>query len=121
MTASMQLKWPSKCILIGKTDLDGAYRCVHANSKIAPKCIAIVEKLSLLLLKLPFGPTTVLEEYTTISEVEIYLGNILLMDTSCDVLDIQSPHRSLLPREEYLSDSTKILQVDTLSVNIESK
>ena len=34
MIAAMRIKWPSKFIMIGKTDLYAAYRRVHANAKI---------------------------------------------------------------------------------------
>ena len=68
MIAAMCIKWPSKCILIGETDLDAAYRHVHANAQIASICIAIVKILAFLCLCLPFGNTPALEEYTTISK-----------------------------------------------------
>ena len=82
MIAAMHIKWTSKRILIGKTDLDTAYRSVHANAQIAATCIAIVSKIDFICLHLPLGTTLVLEEYTNISEVAIDLGNNLLADTS---------------------------------------
>ena len=42
MIVDIRIKWPSKCIVIGKTDLDAAYRRVHANAQIAATCIVIV-------------------------------------------------------------------------------
>ena len=36
-------------------------------------------------------------------------------------MNLQSPHRHLLPREDYLSDSDPLVKVDQLSVNIEAK
>ena len=79
--AAMCIKCPSKRILIGKTDLDVAYQRVHANAQIASTCIAIVGKLAFLCLCLTFGTTPAPEEYTTISEESIDLGNDLLVDT----------------------------------------
>ena len=102
MIASMRIKSPSKRILIGKTYIDDAYRHVHANSQIAATCIAIVRKLDFLYLCLPFGTTPAPAEYTTISEAEISLGNDLLVDTSCGVTNLQSPHQQLLPMGDYL-------------------
>ena len=100
MISAMWSRWPTKRTLIGKTDLDTAYRQIHAHSHTALTCIAIVDKLAFLCLRLPFCTTTAPEEYTTISEAEIYLGNDLLQDQSWDTNDLNSPQRSLLPLEE---------------------
>ena len=79
MIAAMRIKCPSKCILIVKADLDAAHRRVHTNAKIASTFIPIVEKPAFLCLSLPFGTTPTTEEYITISEAEIELGNDLLV------------------------------------------
>ena len=118
---SMRIKWPSKLILIGKTDLYAAYRCVHANAKIALTYISIVVKLAFICLRLPFGTAPAPAEYTTISEAEIELGDDLPVDTSLDETNPQSSHRHLLPREDYIPASDPLVNVDQLSVNIEEK
>ena len=43
------------------------------------------------------------------------------MYTSCKSIDLQSRHRNLLPREEYLRDSTPMVSVYTLSLDVEAK
>ena len=80
MISSMRRKWPTKRILIGKTDLDAAYCRIHAIAKTASTCIAIVDELSFLCLRLPFGITLAPEEYVNFSEAAIDLGNDLLRD-----------------------------------------
>ena len=55
MIYEMRSKWPSKRILTRKTDLDAAYRRIHANTTTAPTCIAIVDDLAFLFLRLSFG------------------------------------------------------------------
>ena len=70
--------------MIGKTNLDATYRRIHKNAQIATACIAIVVKLAFLCLSLPFGTTPTPEEYTTISEAAIELGNDLIAETSWD-------------------------------------
>ena len=80
----MRIKWPSKCILIGETDLDAAYQRVHTNAQIASKCIVIVGKLAFLCLRLTFGIAPAPSEYTTISEAEIDFGYDILADTPWD-------------------------------------
>ena len=100
MISAMRSRWPTKRILIGKTDLDAAYRRIHANAKTASTCISIVDELDLLCLRLPFGATPAPAEYTTVSEAEIDLGKDLLQDESWDTDDLNSLHQSLLPQEE---------------------
>ena len=75
----MRSRWPTKRILIGKTDLDAAYRRIHANATTTSTCIAIVNELALLCLRLSFGITPAPAEYTTVSEAAIDLGNDLLL------------------------------------------
>ena len=99
MISAMRSRCSTKQILIRKTDLDAAYRRIHAHANTASTCIAIVDELAFLCLRLPFGTTPAPAEYTTIIEAAIDLGNDLLQDQSWDTNDLNSPHRSLLPPE----------------------
>ena len=99
MISSIQRKWLTKRILIVKIDLDTAYLRIHAKATNTLTCIAIINELSFLCLRLLFGTTTVPAEYTTVSEAVIDLGNDLLRDESWDTYDLKLPHRSLLPQE----------------------
>ena len=83
MISAMQSKWPTKRILIGKTDLDVAYLQIHAKEKSESTCITILDKLAFLCLRLPFGTTPAPAEYMTVSEAAIYLSNNLLCDVHC--------------------------------------
>ena len=106
MISAIRSRWPTKRILIGKTDLDAAYHRIHANATTASTCIAIVNELDFLCLRLPFGTTPAPAEYTTVSEVAIDLGKDILQDESWDMEELNSPHLSLLPQEEkYQSES----------------
>ena len=78
MISAIRSRWPTKQILIGKTDLDAAYRRIHANATTASTCIAIVDEIYFLYLRLPFGTTPAPAEYATVSEAAIELGNDLL-------------------------------------------
>ena len=71
MISLMRNKWPTKLIFIGKMDLDAAYLRIHLNATTALNCVAIVEKLAFLFLRLPVGTMPAPEEYTTISEAAI--------------------------------------------------
>ena len=88
----MQSRWPTKRIILRKTDLDATYRQIHANAKIASICISIVDELAFICLRLPFDTTPAPDEYKTVSEAEIDLGNNLLRDESWDTDDLNLPH-----------------------------
>ena len=92
MISAMRSRWTTKIIRIGKTDLDAAYLRIHANATTAFTCIAIVNELACLCLRLPFDTTPAPAEYTTVSEASIDLGNNLLWDESWDTDYLNSPH-----------------------------
>ena len=112
MISAMRSRWPTKRILNGKTDLDAAYRRIHANATTASTCIAIVDDLAFLCLRSPFCTTPAPAEYTTVSEAAIDLGNDLLQDQSRDTDDLKLPHRSLLATEEKQQSASHLAKVD---------
>ena len=118
MIPAMQIKWTTKRILIGKTDLDAAYCRMHTNATAASTCIAIVDKISFLCLRLPFGTTSAPAEYMNVSEASIDLGNGLLWDESWDTDDLNSPHLSLLPHENKHQSAIHLATADPLAVDI---
>ena len=69
-------------------------------------------------MRLTFGTTPTPAEYTTISDAAIDLGNDPLTDTPWQATDLQSPHRHLLPREDYLPVSDLLVKAYQLAVNI---
>ena len=117
MISAMQSRWPTKRILIGKTDLDAAYRRIHAHTNTALTCIAIVDELVFLCMRLPFGTKPAPAEYKTISEAAIDLDNDLIQDQSWDTNDLNPPHRSLLPPEEKQQSASHLEKADPLSVD----
>ena len=118
MISAMRSIWLTKRILIGKIDLDAAYRWIHANATTASTCIAIVDEIAFLCIRLPFGTTPAPAEYTTVSEVTIDLGNNLLRDESYDTDDLNSSHQYLLPQEEKQQSSSHLETSYPLSVDI---
>ena len=114
----MQSKWTTKRILIGKTDLDAAYRRIHENVKTSSTYIPIVDKLAFICLGPPFGTTPAPEEYKTVSEEAIDLGNDLLQDEPWDTYDLNFPRRSLISQEEKHQSAIHITTVDPLAVDI---
>ena len=120
MISTMRIRWPTKLILIGKTDLDAAYRRIHANATTASTCISIVDELSFLCLRLPFGTTPAPEESMTVSETALDLGNDILRYEYWDTDDLNSPHQSLLTQEEKQQSASHLATADPLAVDITS-
>ena len=118
MISEMRSKWATKHILIGKTYLDAAYLWIYAYATTTSKYIAIVDKLALICLWLPFGTTLAPAEYMTVSEAEIDLGNDLLRDKSWDTDDLKSPHIYLLPQEDKQHPTSNFETADPLSLDI---
>ena len=118
MISVMQVRWPTKRIIIRKTVLDAASLRINANATTVSTCIAIVNKLAFLCLRLPFGTTPEPAEYTTVSEAEIEPGNNLLRYESWDTDDLNLPHRSLLPQEDKHQSASHFAMADPLAVDI---
>ena len=118
MISAMRKRWPTKRILIGETELDATYLRIHAQAKTTSTCIAIVDELVFLCLRLPFVTTPAPAEYTTISEAAIDLGNDLLQDQSWDTDDLNSPHISLLLPEEKQKSASHLSKAYPSAVQI---
>ena len=80
MSSALRIKWPTKRVLIGNTDVDAAYCRIHANTTTTLTCIEIVGELAFLCLSFPFGTTPMPAEYMTASKAAIYIGNDVLMN-----------------------------------------
>ena len=104
MIVAMRLKWPQTPILIGKADLDAAYRRLHVRGAIAATCISILGTMAFICLRLPFGTSPAPGEYTAISKAIMDLGNDLLADITWDPDILHSPNNHLMPEPEYLND-----------------
>ena len=72
-------------------------------------------------MRLPFGTTPAPAEYTTISEAEIYFWNGIFANVPWDATNLQSHHRHLISREEYIPSPDLLVKVKQLAVNIEAK
>ena len=100
MISAMQKNGQHKGYLFGKMVLDAAYRQIHANATTTSNCIGILDKLDFFCLRSHIGTTPAPAEYTTINEAAIDIGNDLLRDDYWDTNILNSPHRSLLPKED---------------------
>ena len=118
MISAMQSKFPTKRILVGKTDLDAAYFWIHTNATTELTCIAIVDELAFLCLRSPFGTTPSPVEYTTVSEAAKDMGNDLLQDEYWDTYGLNLPHQPLLPQEEKQHSARHLVTTYPLSVDV---
>ena len=114
----MHSRWPTKRNHIGRTDLDTSYRRIHANVTTTSTCIAIVDDLDFLCLRLTFGNTPVPAEDNTVSKAIIDLGNDLLQDESWDTDDLNLPHRYLLLHEDQQKSASNLATSYPLAVDI---
>ena len=80
--------------------LDAAYRRIYANSTTGSTFITIVDKLAFICLWLPFHTKLVPAEYTTVSEAAIDLGSNILRDKYSYTENLNSPHRSSIPKKD---------------------
>ena len=114
MISSIRSKCPTKLILIVKTDLDAAYLRIYANAKTSSTCIAIVDKLAFICLRLPFSNTYTPAYCATVCESAIDLGNYLLRDEYWDTDDLNSPYQYLLPQEDKQQPESHLAMADPL-------
>ena len=78
---ALRLQFPSTRILLGKTDLEKAYRRMHVHAHIAAACIAIIGPFAHVMCRLPFGATAAPQEWCVGFEIYIDLVNELLAST----------------------------------------
>ena len=75
----------------------------------------IVEEITFLCLRLPFGTTPAPAEHMNVGEAAIDLGNDLLRYESWDTYDLKLPHQYLLPEEEKKMSARNIATLDPLN------
>lgn len=82
--AQQRLAFPNLPILIGKFDLDSAYRRLFVKISFALLCTTIIGPIAYLLLRLPFGSSPAASEFSLFSEFICDMAQALLLDESWD-------------------------------------
>lgn len=77
-----RLVFPTLPILIGKFDLDSAYRRLFVKLSCALLCTTIIGPIAYLLLRLPFGSSPAAAEFSLFSEFICDVAQALLLDNS---------------------------------------
>ena len=97
MIHALKIKYPSIPILLGKYDLDAAYRRIHTALKEACQCITIIDRVAFLLTRLPFGTTPAADCFNTASETVTDLAQKIAEDESWDPSSLHHPLGHKIP------------------------
>lgn len=116
----MRFRHKHKVILVSKTDMDAAYRCLHANLKSAATCIVIINGIAYILLRLPFGSSPAPSEFSIFKDILVDLFKTIMDDPTCDPDITKSPYYSLMEDLpiKTLSSSIPFGQADELFVPV---
>ena len=108
---------PGKRILINKTDMDVAYRRLHANTKSATTCISVLNDIAYLLVRLPFGSSPAPPKFSAVSDAAADIAQDLAMDPKWNPTTLHSDfHLDSNTKPE--SHKTRAHNADTLAVEL---
>ena len=114
---AMRVRHPNHKIWINKTDMDAAYRRIHANMLSAVLCITILNDIAYLLGRLPFGSSPAPSFFSIISDAIGDVAQDLSLDPHWDPATLKSPYPiDTTPKSE--PPSIDIGQADSLAVNL---
>ena len=119
----MRFRYKKKRILQSKTDMDSAYRRLHAALKAAATCITIIKDLAYLLLRLPFGSSPAPSEFSVVSDVLVDITTEIADDDTWDPSALHSDHFDMMNSLpiNLKNDSDEFGQADELIMDMEDK
>ena len=100
-TYAMRLTHPTEKIYINKTDLDAAFRRLHAFLEHAIMCITVVGSMGYILGRCPFGSKKGPGKFCVTSEMVIDLSQEIANKPTWDPSEIKSPHYDKFPDIEH--------------------
>lgn len=103
--------------------MDAAYRHLHAALKAAATCITIINDLAYLLLRLPFGSSPALSEFSVVSDVLVDLTTKIANDDTWEPSTLHSDHFDMMNSLpiNIKDDSEKFGQADELIMDMVNK
>ena len=113
----IRLTNPEQRIWINKTDMDAAYRRIHANTKSATTCISILNDIAYLLVRLPFGSSPAPPKFSAVSDAAADVAQDLAMDPQWNPADLRSSFH-LDTNTPAPSHNTKAHNADVLAVTL---
>ena len=87
---AIRLHHPNKMIWMNKTDMDAAYRRIHANMQAAQTCITVIDDIAYLLGRLPFGSSPAPTKFSNVSDTIGDVAQDISLDKSWDPTTLQS-------------------------------
>jgi hypothetical protein len=107
---------PNKIILMSKTDMDAAYRRIHASMKSAVTCITIVQDIAYLLVRLPFGSSPAPSIFSIISDTITDVAWDLSLDPTWCPKSLHSSFEFINNPPTYLSEAIPFEHANNLTV-----
>ena len=114
---NMRFRHPLIVILLGKTDMDSAYRRLHVNWSSAVTCITILDELAYLLNRLPFGSESAPAKFSVISDTITDIAFDLALDPSWDPTKTKSSF-PVENKPHILDEAISFDQADTPLFNL---
>ena len=94
---SMRIRHPTRRILLGKIDLDAAFRRLHVWLAHALLSFTIIRNLAYLLFRMPFGAKDGPSKHEIPSNMTVDLAQALIDDETWDPFTLRSPNEHLIP------------------------
>ena len=113
----IRYRHPGKRIWINKTDMDAAYRRLHANTKSATTCISILNEIAYLLVRLPFGSSPAPPKFSAVSDAAADIAQDLAMDPKWNPATLHSSFH-LDSTTEPKIHMTNAFEADELAVEL---
>ena len=87
---AIRQRHPDKMIWMNKTDMDAAYRRIHANMQAAQTCITVIDDIAYLLGRLPFGSSPAPTKFSNVSDTIGDVAQDISLDKSWDPSTLKS-------------------------------
>lgn len=108
---------PSTKIWMNKTDLDAAYRRIHANASAAVTCITAIEEIAYLTIRLPFGASPAPTKFSLVSDMIGDLAIDIALCESWNPEELRSSFNLDFPPIQ-VHDSIPFAEADPLAVSL---
>ena len=116
--SDIRRRHPNTPILITKTDMDAAYRRLHATIQAAVTCITVLANIAYLLTRLPFGSAPAPALFSIISDSATDLAWDLALDPTWDTDTLQSDFEFLDSSPQLVHKETPFGQADPLIISL---
>ena len=118
----LRLKYPKEPILVGKFDMDSAYRRIFVWLRHALMCTTIIGHIAYLLTRLPFGAAPAAGGFSVVSEFVADTAQELAEDKTWDHEEFHSDlTEGIEPFQTEFDESIPLAEVRPLLIEVEPK